>query len=156
MRRYSVAAKKSKDVVERLYEASKHINPGHDQQPQHQETIRLQQRQNLTPGQAQNTRHAGSDPFISSFASNRQFQNQPSDQNPAFGQSIWGLSPNGNAAMESFWDDMMWETFPEMSEAPNWGPGLDQFDWVPPSEQQHDPNASNQDWPPWSLEHPQD
>jgi hypothetical protein len=152
-RRYSVAAKKSRDVVERLYEASKHINPAHDQQSQHQEPTRLQQRQNFTPGQAANTMNAGRDPFVSSFVVNSQLQNRPPDPTPAFGQSIWGLSPNGNAAMESFWDDMMWETFPEIAEAPNWGPGLDQFDWIPPSEQQ---NASNQDWPRWSLDHPQD
>ena len=155
MRRYSVAAKKSQDVVERLYEASKHITQSHEHQLQHQQPARPQDSQNWNPSQAENNRNIGSDPFLSSFTANVHFQNQAADPDPAFGRSTWGLSPNGNAAMESFWDDMMWETFPEIQEAHNWSTGLDQFDWVPPSEQQNDPNVNNSDWQRWSLDHPQ-
>ena len=52
------------------------------------------------------------------------FPNELDQGQQAFG---WGLSPGGDAAMNSFWDDMMWETFPMNPEAGGWGfQGLEQ------------------------------
>ena len=78
------------------------------------------------------------------------------EQNQPFGLPTRELSPNGAAAMNNFWNDMMWETFPEMpdAEATGWVPGLEQldrFDWIMPNEQQGDQNAGGQQWSQWSV-----
>lgn len=78
------------------------------------------------------------------------------EQNGQYGtQSVWGLSPNGDAAMNSFWDDMMWDTFPEMPDASGVNgvvPGLDQFDWLPMGGQAANPDfAGGQDWTAWNY-----
>ena len=68
--------------------------------------------------------------------------------NPTPGQGAWGLSPNGDAAMNSFWDDMMWDTFPQMDAAvPGLdGQGIEQFDWLPVGDQ-----AGDQTWTDWTF-----
>ena len=150
MRSWSVAAKKSKDVVERLYDASKHVHQFHEYQLQQQQsTSYLSQQRRSDPSHVFNTKNAGGASFGSNFAPQFQFQSQTPGPSAAPKQSIWGLSPNGNAAMESFWDDMMWETFPEIPDA---FPGLEQFEWIPPNEQQDQSISNAQEWSKWSLE----
>ena len=148
LHRFSVAAKKSRDVVERLYEASKHVRQYNEQQHQQQQQARLQQTQRLSPSQPYRSNSFGTDAFGSpGFGSNMHVNAQEVNQQVPFGQPFWGLSPNGDAAMNSFWDDMMWETFP----ADDWVPGLDQFDRMPQNGQQNNPNGSGQEWTQWSY-----
>ena len=155
MQRYSVAAKKSKDVVQRLYEASKHISQLHTQQ-HHQPPVNSLYHQNSGSKKKTNPADPAGTPFSTNPANQSHLQSQHLSGNPTFGQPIWGLSPNRNAVMETIWDDMMWETFPEIPEvAPGWTPGLDQFDWMPPGEEQGDPNENAQHWPQWPLDGPQ-
>ena len=146
MRRWSVAAKKSKDVVERLYDASKHVHQFHEYQIQQQSAGPISQQRHLNPSHVFTTHNPS---FGDGFATQSQLQTQTPGPNAGQGQSIWGLSPNGNAAMESFWDDMMWETFPEI---PDTFPGLEQFDWMPPNGEQNQTISNNQEWSKWSLE----
>ncbi|KAK3725398.1 hypothetical protein LTR37_000368 [Vermiconidia calcicola] len=149
MQRYSVAAKKSKDVVERLYEASKQVEEHYAQlHKQHEEALE-QQQQTLAHEQPL----PASDEFygFASFSSNFQFANHPSEESAAIGQSIGDLSPNGETAMNTFWDHMMWETFPEIPDNPGWIPGLNQYDWIPPNDQQHALNLGGQDWSQWAA-----
>ena len=133
MRRYSVAAKKSKDVLERLYQASKHVNQFHEQQLEQEQLARHGQ-QHLSPRQAFSGDLSETAPFVGSGMPN----------------SFTFDSLNGDAAMNSFWDDMMWETFPEIPDTSGWIPGLDQFDFVQPG----DPNVQGQNWSQWSLQEP--
>ena len=157
MHRYSVAAKKSKDVVERLYEASRHVTQFNEQQFQQQKLAPLQHEQRPSSGRTFDGESLAPDPFLGSgILNNDAFDShQQSGQHAQFGQGAWGLSPNGDAAMNSFWDDMMWETFPEMPENTGWIPGLDQFYWMPPNGQQNDPSASAQHWSQWQLDEQQ-
>ena len=148
MQRYSVAARKSKDFVERLYEASKHVSQFHEQQFQQQQQGRPLHHQRLSPARAFTSRSLGSQQHFvdSDLPNNVQFDSQEVGQKTPFGQPIWGLSPHGDAAMNSFWDDMMWETFPEVPETSGWIPGLDHFDWVPSNGQQGGADESGQNW----------
>ncbi|KAK5163140.1 uncharacterized protein LTR77_010924 [Saxophila tyrrhenica] len=115
MRSYSVAAKKSKDVVERLYEASKHVQRHREQQTQ---PPRPAQCALDDVAQASDTTLAHSNDLPSAY---------PADfgQLVAFEEPLLP-SPDNDAAMESFWDDMLWGTFPETGD---WMQGLHQFDW---------------------------
>lgn len=144
MRRFSVAAKKSKDVVERLYDASKHVSA-------YNQRI-LQQQQ---------SDHAADRPHpIDPIATDRSLEFDLSEFSPTgmtsfnqhdLGQSNlfgWGLSPNGEAAMNVFWDDMMWETLPEVPEQqPGWIPGFDQFDFA--INGMGDASLTGSDWEHW-------
>ena len=148
MRRFSVAAKKSKDVVERLYEASKQVSaytaehqhqlqqfPGdhhpHTDNPEHHHPSFGPEHPN--PNQPHRIDPVSFDlgPLppvgMTSFHPHDLAQQQNGGGGSMFG---WGLSPNGDAAMNVFWDDMMWETLPEVPEQqPGWIPGFDQFDF---------------------------
>ena len=85
------------------------------------------------------------DPYVGNgLAGNFTFT---SDTAAQFGQAVWGPSPNGEAAMNSFWDDMMWES--GFNDMPGWVPGLEQFDWGPPTIHQGDPNVGGHDWSQW-------
>ena len=59
---------------------------------------------------------------------------------------MWSLSPNADAAMNSFWDDMMWETFPDNQD---WIQGLDQFDWNLGNGQAANDDTMGQEWQQW-------
>lgn len=154
---YSVAAKKSKDVVERLYEASKHLTEYSNQQPSRHNRQQMPPPPppldpNLSPSQF--LAGANIDPFtgttpinLSSFTTTQQ---QQQDNNPPPHSSfLWAGSPNGDAAMNSFWDDMMWDTFPTLSEMPGDAAGLmgmGQYEWLPLGGQPGDPNAYGEAW----------
>lgn len=129
---WSVAAKRSKDVVTRLYEASKQIdelNALHKlpvQVTQQQQESQISSTGLLSPM----TNMQGSGEL--DFTDNP--QNFLINANMGLvGQSTWGLSPNGDAAMTNFWfDDMMWD-FPtaefEMPENSRTGLGGCEPDW---------------------------
>ncbi|THW73343.1 hypothetical protein D6D18_10259 [Aureobasidium pullulans] len=117
---WSAAASKSKDVVSRLYEASKHLTSAQDAstwtttQPLNFDTATtvLAFNQNNT-------------------VENNQLPIQPAGMGP---EDVWGLSPNGAAAMNNFWfDDMMWDVpmaDPDMLENTGTGFGFNELDWL--------------------------
>jgi hypothetical protein len=119
---WSVAAKKSRDVVSRLYEASKILaSEGLDQRFHAQ------------------TQHVPLN--LGAIADNQ--LNQPNAHGqvrlPVSGsemitEDIWGLSPNGAAAMNNFWfDDMMWDvpiTDNDMFGNAGSGVAYGEFDWM--------------------------
>lgn len=146
MHRYSIAAKKSKDVVERLYEASVQVAQ-YNEQHFHQQQLpaQWQRRRSLAPVLPSGSLGSG-------LGQPLPFGSQDASQGQAFGQPTWGLSPNADAAMNCFWDDMMWETFPDIPEESDFMPGLDQFDWIPPNGQQGDINSGGQQWSRWNLD----
>jgi hypothetical protein len=120
MRSYSIAAKKSKDVVERLYEASKHVLRHHEQ---HTKPNTFVQGMVSDASQAFET-FAYSDDTLQAYSTDR-------GQLGTYEESLWGPSPYRDAAMDSFWDDMLWGTLPETG---GWMQGFNQFDWTAPSE----------------------
>lgn len=153
MTHYSVAAKKSKDVVARLYEASKQLSEYNAQQLQQQHSFYQQRQQLVAPSQSFDGIPPGPGTFnIPSNTNGAPYGNANGTQNPASSTSMWGLSPNGDAAMNSFWDDMMWDTFPGVSEMPDTtglGFGVGEFEWMPVG-MQHPPdlngNGNGQTW----------
>ncbi|CZT19019.1 uncharacterized protein RCC_04864 [Ramularia collo-cygni] len=125
MERWSVAARKSGDVVQRLYDATKYVSQYNQQQ------------------QAPSGGHA------ISTDSNRVMLAGPYDPNDTgnfsqdYGMNLstgWGISPNGEAAVNEFWNDMMWDSFPSDANFV-----VDQTDWW----QQ---NVEDQDWSQWPGE----
>ncbi|KAK4545257.1 hypothetical protein LTR36_003437 [Oleoguttula mirabilis] len=147
MQRYSVAATKSKDVVARLFAASKHVR-------QYYEASHLQKQLQHTKEQQGNPlREVGEKASLSNV-----FNTPDVDNGVPFGGNngvTWGLSPHNDAAMDSFWSDM-WDTFPEVSEpqgAPGLVPGLDNFDWLPLGGQNDD--MGNQQWSNWNFDEQQ-
>lgn len=142
MQRYSVAAMKSKDVVARLFAASRHVR-------QYYKALHLQQQLHTrqlqeTPPQGLGEDHPTSGAFGLSgddggiFARNNELMR--------------GGSLIDDAAMDSFWSDMMY-TFPEMPEppsAPGFVPGLDHFDWLPLGGQNED--MGDQQWTGWAFD----
>ncbi|KAK5999564.1 hypothetical protein QM012_005417 [Aureobasidium pullulans] len=127
MNRWSVAAKKSRDVVSRLYEASKMLASGDfdysftaQDQP-----IRV----NNPPLSLGTVLNSQSD--APSLYENNQIPNLTSDM---MTEDIWGLSPNGAAAMNNFWfDDMMWDVpVADIDMFENTGNGLSysELDWL--------------------------
>ena len=143
MHRFSVAAKKSKDVVERLYDASKQVAAYNEQQLQNLQNQPDFQPHNLHqdfPPDTPLPRRIDPLPFtLGPFPppGMTSFNPHPHDLDHPTAAFFpgWGLSPNGDAAMNVFWDDMMWETLPEVPEqshvvgAPGWVAGLEQFDF---------------------------
>ena len=133
MQDYSVAARKSKDVVERLYAASWHISQlngeGHGQGPERsQQDQPFQSVGQLQVPLLQHTSHPGAEPGSLAAGNlgleplNFPFDSAAADPEsmPEFsGQRTLLLSPSGDPAMNSFWNDMMWDTFPEMQDAPD-------------------------------------
>lgn len=127
MDRWSAAAKKSHDVVSRLYEASKILaNEGPDQQ---------------LLAQAQRVRANGAPMNLGAVADSQVTQADISENAdlPIPGsemttEDIWGLSPNGAAAMNNFWfDDMMWDVPVDDTDIfGNAGTGFaySEFDWM--------------------------
>ncbi|KAG9701411.1 hypothetical protein KCU76_g111, partial [Aureobasidium melanogenum] len=103
MDRWSVAAKKSHDVVSRLYEVSKilasdnweHILAAQDQSARvHNPSLDI------------GTAVSGHIDQANDFDKTQ----LPFSSSDMMTKDIWGLSPNGAAAMNNFWfDDMMWD-----------------------------------------------
>lgn len=127
MDRWSVAAKKSHDVVSRLYEASKilangdveHILAAQDQSARvHSPPLNL--------GTVASCQIDSASVFDNSQV--------PHPTSNMLTEDIWGLSPNGAAAMNNFWfDDMMWD-IPvaniEMFESTGNGLSYSELDWL--------------------------
>ncbi|KAG9665180.1 putative beta-mannosidase, partial [Aureobasidium melanogenum] len=127
MDRWSVAAKKSRDVVSRLYEASKILASGnfeHSLAAQHQSLRVNNPPLNLDTVANNQTDQANA-------YENIQLPYSTSDM---MTEDIWGLSPNGAAAMNNFWfDDMMWDVpVADIDMFENTGNGLSysELDWL--------------------------
>lgn len=122
MERWSVAAKKSGDVVQRLYDATKYLES-------HQQMIVGDQPTELVTGR---------DVFVGTHAPNdpRNFARDCGMDS----KTGWSISPNGEAAVNEFWNDMMWDSFPNDANFV-----ADQSDWW----QQ---NPGEQDWSQWPGE----
>lgn len=138
MRPWCSTAAKNKEIVERLYQASQHVAEyqGHFIRPQSHHLQALAPL-GLSPGNFfsldTNLHSNFSPPTV--HGSSMQFNTmQPAagrDGNPGPPASYWGLSPNGDARMNVFWDDMMWDSFPTaMTEDPSLGQmSAHEFDW---------------------------
>lgn len=138
MRPWCFTAAKNKEIVERLYQASRHVAEYQGQfiRPQscHLQALGLF---GLSPGNffsldtnvhneiSPPTAHGPSVPFTLMQASTG------CDGSTAVPASYWGPSPNGDARMNVFWDDMMWDSFPTaMTEDPSLGQmPAHEFDW---------------------------
>lgn len=140
MNRWSVAAKKSRDVVSRLYEASKVLA---SDEFEHSLSAQVQAiRVNNAPlnlGTVVDNRIDQANTYV-----NTQLPYSASDM---MTEDIWGLSPNGAAAMNNFWfDDMMWDvpvTDIDMFENTGNGLSYSELDWLASLDTQ---TGSNQDW----------
>lgn len=186
MERYSVAAKKSREAIARLCEASR-INQEQleEQMRQRQEIWEQQQAANAklnanngmqnfqqfgnnTPKQQQQQqqhqqrqsphqqqqqqRHSPNNaiaaintnqPFPSSFAGQQPLPNMRG-MSGGIGMGVWpppappdmggqGGGPSSLGSLSGFWDEMMWDTFPEISEDP-FGGFNGEFDFPPASQ----------------------
>lgn len=130
--RWSVAAKRSKDVVARLYEASKQLGEANAANRAPAQAFHQQQPSQAGPAGLLSPSNNMQGAQGLDFAENLQsFMPDIGTGLPV--QSTWGLSPNGDAAMTNFWfDDMMWD-FPaagtDMPENSGTGFGGCEFDW---------------------------
>ena len=158
MRSWSTAAAKSRDVVERLYQASQHVAEyqGHFIRPQHQMPSLAPL--GLSPGHYFSLDTSLHDAFSSEAGNSAPVQYSPSQHplnrdGPAMPSNYWGLSPNGDARMNVFWDDMMWDSFPTaMTDDPRLGSNMHQqdFDWNLLNSHSAE---SQQGWPFWPQGH---
>ncbi|EME86157.1 uncharacterized protein MYCFIDRAFT_161751 [Pseudocercospora fijiensis CIRAD86] len=145
MQPWSIAAKKSRDVVQNLHDATKYV-------AEHNARYH-QQQQEMFQG-----RISMVDPDTSSYAA------QPTAEPPAevpvqypnglpyagpdivsFMNNGWGSSPNWEADMNEFWDDLMWDTFP--SDVPNSASA--NFDSIAQTDWWLQVNG-DQDWAQWN------
>ncbi|KAG9800870.1 putative beta-mannosidase, partial [Aureobasidium melanogenum] len=140
MDRWSVAAKKSHDVVSRLYEVSKilasdnweHILAAQDQSARvHNPSLDI------------GTAVSGHIDQANDFDKTQ----LPFSSSDMMTKDIWGLSPNGAAAMNNFWfDDMMWDVpVADIEMFENTGNGLSysELDWLASLDTQ---TANEQTW----------
>ncbi|CAD0100810.1 unnamed protein product [Aureobasidium mustum] len=121
MDRWSVAAKKSRDVVSRLYGASKLLASG-----DLEHTLSVQAQSDRVNNPPLNLATV----VDSQTAQEYVFENTqlPYSASDMMTEDIWGLSPNGAAAMNNFWfDDMMWE---DMFENTGNGLSYSELDWL--------------------------
>jgi hypothetical protein len=127
MDRWSAAAKKSRDVLSRLYEASKILASEGSQQRLLAKTQHIRINDNsLSLGAVADSRTNQSDPHG--------HMQLPVTGAEMITEDIWGLSPNGAAAMNNFWfDDMMWDvpiTDDDMFGNTGSGFAYSEFDWM--------------------------
>jgi hypothetical protein len=132
MNRWSVAARKSRDVVQRLYDATRFISSHNVQAlPQQQQQQHEQPSHDQHPVQQQGADYGA--PLPAAFNTL-----DPTNFPPHYGveeyTSIpgWGVNTNGQAAtVEDFWQDMMWENFPrDMPDSTaTFAEGIDSVDW---------------------------
>lgn len=116
MEHWSVAAKKSKEVVARLYEASKQLSE-YNASRRHLRQADAQRQDNdqLLPGNASfatGQKPAFNTTMSPDFAAGntQNFIPGSADTSMAAPPGVWGLSPNGDAALSNFWfDDMQWD-----------------------------------------------
>lgn len=140
MNRWSVAAKKSRDVVSRLYEASKVLS---SDEFEHSLSAQVQSIRVNNPSLNLGTVVNSETDQIDAFE-NTQLPYSISDM---MTEDIWGLSPNGAAAMNNFWfDDMMWDVpVADIDMFENTGNGLSysELDWLASLDTQ---TGSDQTW----------
>ncbi|KEQ94120.1 hypothetical protein AUEXF2481DRAFT_6173 [Aureobasidium subglaciale EXF-2481] len=127
MTRWSTTAKKSRDVVSRLYEASKHLAD--------------QDFRSRFSAQDQFLRATNQHQNLDSVATNKDVNENTLDHpqtsvatSDLLTEDIWGLSPNGAAAMNNFWfDDMMWDipaADTDMFDNTGTGFAYNELDWL--------------------------
>ncbi|KAF4301229.1 fungal specific transcription factor domain-containing protein [Botryosphaeria dothidea] len=169
MERYSVAAKKSREAIARLAEASKVNQEQLEEQMRQRQELWEQQRaanaQANAGNEGQNFQQFGDNRHSPSQQqqfqqqqSHQQQQRQQSPNNPfppgsvagqqpfpnmsgmsGIGMGVWPppeMGPGGPSSLGSlsgFWDEMMWDTFPEISEDP-FGGFNGEFDFPPASQ----------------------
>lgn len=118
MRPWSTAAIKTRDLVDRLYQASQHVADyqGHFARPPppHMQSLAPL---GLSPGNFfsldTNVHGAFSSPPTNSAQTHFSPSHPPLNHDgTAMPSNYWGLSPNGDARMNVFWDEMMWDSFP--------------------------------------------
>lgn len=127
MTRWSVAAKKSRDVVQRLYDATKYVSEHHAQLHQQQQQM-MHRRDSLPAQQVPESNLANNgminpigDPHAVPLGSHEHTLVQP---------KAWSANLNAEAAMNEFWDGMMWESFPgDLSDAANFAESMESMDW---------------------------
>lgn len=156
MRPWSTAAVKSRDVVERLYQASRHVAEyqGHFVRP-HPHQMPSLAPLGLSPGHYFSLDTSLHDTFASSPPHNASLnfssmQHPIGRDGPAMPPNYWGLSPTGDARMNVFWDDMMWDSFPTtVTDDPRLGPNMhsQEFDWNLPTN--HFAESGQSGWPFW-------
>jgi hypothetical protein len=156
MRPWSTAAAKSRDVVERLYQASQHVAEyqGHFVRPQAHQMPSLGPL-GLSPGHYFSLDTSLHIAFSSPPTNNAPVHFSPSQHplnrdGPAMPPNYWGLSPNGDARMNVFWDDMMWDSIPTaMTDDPRLGSHMhsQDFDWNLLNSQSVETGQSG--WPYW-------
>ena len=143
MQHYSVAAKKSGDVVTRLLDASKHVRQYYDA---YYMQLELQQRRRQTSTPAAVNDNGFSSIETSDFAAAPSNTVQPPQQDPF----MWEFD-NADEAMNSFFNDgILWDTIPDMeyvTEVAGMPASFENIDWLPP---ERDWNDSSQ-WQDWNA-----
>lgn len=162
MQTWSVAARKSRDVVQRMYDATKYVSEHYDQLHQQQQEILQQRRDSIAviPQHLEQS-HSGVDSKDPGLVNGMQPDVSAVNSVPAGGHlnmhhptstpaipfgaapdmvPDFGFMPNGTTDMNNFWDEMMWETFE--SDLNGLG-GIEQTDWW-----QHQLNQQQQHQPP--------
>lgn len=140
MNRWSMAAKKSLDVVSRLYEASKILA---NDEREHSFSTQVQSTRVDNPplnlGTVVNSHTDQANTYESTQL--------PYSTSDVVTEDIWGLSPNGAAAMNNFWfDDMMWDVpvaDVDMFENTGHGFSYSELDWLASLDTQA---GSDQNW----------
>ncbi|KAK4632622.1 Lactose regulatory protein LAC9 [Fulvia fulva] len=141
MQHFSVAARKSRDVVQRLYDATKYVSEHHAQLHQQQQDM-LRRRHSAAHPQPLNTDTMGAYEAVAD--PNHMALNAPDMvQNYAFMPArAWNMSPNAEAAMNEFWDDMMWDTLPtDLPDTSNFVENMEGGEWW---------QQPTQDWSHWN------
>ncbi|KAF2162135.1 hypothetical protein M409DRAFT_27518 [Zasmidium cellare ATCC 36951] len=143
MTRWSVAARKSRDVVQRLYDATKYVSEHHAQLHQQQEEM-MQRKDSVPAVQPPESTMTSQGTLLSPIGESYGVPFASHDH--AFVQpQPWITNPNAEAAMNDFWDGMMWESYPgELSDAANFAQSMEQMDWW-----QQVPVPVDQNWMQW-------
>ncbi|KAK5107532.1 hypothetical protein LTR62_001062 [Meristemomyces frigidus] len=154
MQQYSLAAKKTRDVVQRLYDASKHVS-------QYNEAIHMQQVAQNTQRQQQSSSYAHSGiPAPVHMDSRPNFNTSAAYEVP---NTSTLTSPNtydyyepSGPATQSFWNDMMWDTLPAMPDIVNTAMGgTEHINWAIPNGLQNSSDTPAQNWQAWQDWGPQ-
>ncbi|KAK1078991.1 hypothetical protein LTR48_008267, partial [Friedmanniomyces endolithicus] len=140
----------TRDVVQMLYDASKHVRQYQEAFHAQQQLLHRRQQEQSPPQDYAVGVTPGMEVYNMAAVSGQISYGAPPGVQGAqqLGNSAWGLSPNGDTTMSSFWDDMMWDTIPELADQGNGGlaTGLEQFDRMPMSGQGED-----QLWTDWAF-----
>ncbi|SMQ47401.1 unnamed protein product [Zymoseptoria tritici ST99CH_3D7] len=149
MNQWSVAARKSRDVVQRLYNATRFID-----QPSAQLHQKVQNReQSALPSTGLQQQSQTIQPAEVDFSAGRPIPLDPSEYQPQENSARqgWDVTTSSGAAVipdEFFWNDMMWDTLPQNMPdlPPNLGEGIDVVDWW---QNGYDTGPDAQSWSQW-------